>query len=115
LDVAKEFSTKGSYQQILENFDSLDYYDAGIHEMFQADFMEQQLCFLHQLDMYDDLQYPTATYMEIVFSWVPNIVEFNMQSYCSSKYKLPIKFLFQKLHYLCTLSFSCKQEEYVVN
>jgi hypothetical protein len=35
--------------------------------MFQVYFMAHQICFLHQMEMYDDLQDPMATYLETFF------------------------------------------------
>jgi hypothetical protein len=73
---------------------------------------KQILCLLFACNKYANT---VTVWMDPFLQGVPNIATFDMQSNCTSKYKLSIKFLLQKFHYFRTLSFSCKQEDHFVD
>jgi hypothetical protein len=56
----------------------------------------QQFCLSDHVECYHVLQDPVALYMESIHSEVFNVVAFDIQSSCNSKYKL---------HITCLLNF----------
>jgi hypothetical protein len=69
---------------------------------------------LNQVEFCHVLHDPMAFWMDSFLQGVPNIATFDMQSNCSSKYKMHIRFMLQKLHAFHISSLIYKQEDHFV-